>query len=268
MCSGTGVPGSSWSFPPNLGARRRTRPYCATGAELSSTRQTTLRPNTEYSLSNAGRAVEEVPALGDAQGELCGPPVRGTGGFPLAGLLQQVARTASTRWCPASPVAASSSASSSRPARGRGPWHRDDPVERDHRPGRHAASSVVEGEDLRPVGVLGARRLVVDGGDRGLHLVRADRARGQRAGDQRDALGDRRGVPARCGPARRAGRGRRRRLVRAGRRASVSSISASSPATSPSSGSSRVQLAGQPDGLGGQLDAVQRGARSWPCSPR
>ena len=48
-----------------------------------------------------------------------------------------------------------------RAARGRrcGPVHhgdRDRPVERDHRVGRDALEQVVEGEDLRPVGVLGA----------------------------------------------------------------------------------------------------------------
>ena len=42
------------------------------------------------------------------------------------------------------------------------------------------------------------RRLVVDGGDRGLELVRAERRVGERVGDERDALGDERLVPQRA----------------------------------------------------------------------
>ena len=53
---------------------------------------------------------------------------------------------------------------------------RDRAVQRDHRVGRDAFEQVVEGEDLGPVGVAVARRLVVDRGDRGLDLVRADAA--------------------------------------------------------------------------------------------
>ena len=57
---------------------------------------------------------------------------------------------------------------------------------------------VVEREDLRPVGVLGASRLGVDGGDRRLQLVRADGAGRQRGGDERQPLGDLVRVPERA----------------------------------------------------------------------
>ncbi len=47
--------------------------------------------------------------------------------------------------------------------------------------GATRSSTAVEREDLRPVGEVGGRRLVVDGGDRGLELVGADRAARQAA---------------------------------------------------------------------------------------
>jgi hypothetical protein len=59
-----------------------------------------------------------------------------------------------------------------------GPVHhreRDGVVQRDHRVGGHAFHQPVEREDLRPVGVVCAGGLVVDGGDRGLQLVGAER---------------------------------------------------------------------------------------------
>ena len=54
---------------------------------------------------------------------------------------------------------------------------RDRTVQRDHRVGRDPLQQVVEGDDLGPVGVVVTRCLVVDRGDRGLDLVRADAAR-------------------------------------------------------------------------------------------
>jgi len=52
--------------------------------------------------------------------------------------------------------------------------------------------------------------------------------------------------------------------VRAARRASVSNISATSPPTSPHRAAA-MQQPGQPDRLGGQLDAVQPGAGGAVC---
>ena len=124
---------------------------------------------------------------------------------------------------------------------------RDGLVERDHRVRRDPLEQLVQHHDLVPVRLFGARRFVVHRGDRGLDLVRTDRARDERRADQLDALVDRRPVPPRRGPARRAAPTRRRHESRAARRASVSSISASSPATSPSSGSRACTRACQTD---------------------
>lgn len=55
--------------------------------------------------------------------------------------------------------------------------HRNDPVQRHHRARCRRQQDVVKTEDLRPVRVGGAARLVVDRGDGGLHLVRAVRSR-------------------------------------------------------------------------------------------
>ena len=54
---------------------------------------------------------------------------------------------------------------------------------------------VVPGEDLRPVGLLGACRVVVQGGDGGLDLVAAGAPNGQRRLQDAHALGDLAGVP-------------------------------------------------------------------------
>jgi hypothetical protein len=58
--------------------------------------------------------------------------------------------------------------------------HRDryGAVECDHRVRRDAFEQLVEGEDLRPVGVLCTCRFSVDCGDRRLQLARPDRRPG------------------------------------------------------------------------------------------
>jgi hypothetical protein len=53
--------------------------------------------------------------------------------------------------------------------------HRDGTVQRHHRVRRDPFQQLVESQDLRPVGVLGARRLGMDRSDGGLQLVRPDR---------------------------------------------------------------------------------------------
>ena len=78
-----------------------------------------------------------------------------------------------------------------------GHGRRDSPVERHHRVAGHPFKQAVQGEDLRPVGVLDALRTVVGGRDEGLHLVLADHAVGQRRRDQGHPLGDQRPVPQR-----------------------------------------------------------------------
>ena len=100
-------------------------------------------------------------------------------------------------------------------------------------------------------------RLVVDRGDRGLQLVRDPAA-------TRSACGRSSPHPRRCSRNSTAGRScsasgtnEPSAVVRAGRRASVSSISASSPATSPSSGSKPEDHACQPDRFPGEVGAGQ-----------
>ena len=115
---------------------------------------------------------------------------------------------------------------------------RDDPVERHHRPGRERARAGRTGRGSAASRCPRPGGLVVERGDRRLQLVRADRCR-RRASPVISAtpsLDRRRGPSAAVLLGERDERavGRRAR----GRRASVSSISASSPATSPSSGRS------------------------------
>ena len=57
------------------------------------------------------------------------------------------------------------------------------------------SSSPYRAEDLDPVGLLGRRCLVMDRGDRRLHLVLADNPAAPRAGDQRVAFADQIPVP-------------------------------------------------------------------------
>ena len=146
-----------------------------------------------------------------------------------------------SRWSPAIRSSAASSVEQVQP--GRGPahhGHRDGVVQRAP-PGcrrsaaaaRTAPRSAASRSPRRSAPRRGRRRSPPAAG------TGRSRPRGSAARDQRDALGDVRrrssgvrscsaiGTSAPSGP------------VRAGRRASVSSISASSPVTSPSSGSSR-----------------------------
>ena len=51
----------------------------------------------------------------------------------------------------------------------------DGVIERHHGIVGHALEQAIQRQDLRPVGILGSRRFVVDGRDRGLQLIRANR---------------------------------------------------------------------------------------------
>src|ERR1700761_2980181 len=69
--------------------------------------------------------------------------------------------------------------------------------EGDQRARGHPGEQLVEREDLCPVGIRDGGGLVVHGGDRGLELVGAERARrGKRPRDKRGAVRDERLVPA------------------------------------------------------------------------
>jgi hypothetical protein len=72
---------------------------------------------------------------------------------------------------------------------------------RDERVVVQAEQDVVEGGDLGPVGRFGALRLIVEGGDSCLELVRPDGAAGKGGGDERDPLLGGAPAPAGCGPA-------------------------------------------------------------------
>ena len=112
----------------------------------------------------------------------------------------------------------------------------DNVVERYHRVVvGDVEEQLVKRGDLGPVGGVGVGSFVVDGGDRGLELVGADGAAGERGGNQLDAFVDEAGVPP-CPVL--LGQGDQL-TVRTGPGRAVSSIRASSPAISLSSGSSR-----------------------------
>jgi hypothetical protein len=135
---------------------------------------------------------------------------------------------------------------------------RDDPVEGDHRPGCQRLEQPVEQEDLRPVRVIRAGRFVMDGGDGRLELIWADRRVGQGRTDDGDPFGDRLAVPqaaillrqrderaVRASPGRPAGIGQQHQGEQTGDLAVV--------------GYALVQLAGEADRFGRQLDAEERG---------
>ena len=88
-------------------------------------------------------------------------------------------------------------AKAARPAAGAvGLADRDGPVELHDRAAGEPEQLVVPADDLHPVGLLGARRVGVQGGDRGLGLELAEPVATQRRLQDGDALGDERGVPA------------------------------------------------------------------------
>ena len=131
----------------------------------------------------------------------------------------------------------------------------DGPVHGDDGRWRHRQQLVVQGEDLAPVGRLDRGGVGVDRVDRGLDLVRARAGcgggrRARSRGPPRSARG-----PTTAGPGRGAGRGSRLPANRAAQRDSVNSRSASSPATSASSGIRPAHRASQPDGLLAQVVA-------------
>ncbi len=132
--------------------------------------------------------------------------------------------------------------------------HGDDAVEGDYRSGRDAVQEFVQSEDLPPVGVLGAGRLVVHGGDRRLQLIGAERRAGQRLGDQADPSAMAWG-PKGCGPAPRTVPGRR-----LGGSAPGAGVGQQHQGKQPGDlvvfGQAFVKLPGQADGLGGELDAM------------
>ena len=137
----------------------------------------------------------------------------------------------------------------------------DGVAERDHGVVGDAQEHLVEGEDLRPVGVLDARGFVVEGGDGRLQLVWADGAAGERGGDERDALGDRGPVPAGAillvERDQLAGRSGPRVAPRVGQEHEHDQ-----PGGLAVGGDEAVEPAGQAQGLARQVGAMDVGARA------
>ena len=151
----------------------------------------------------AGGLADEVVALGDVRGPAGGLGVGRGGGREVAAQLVQVAADG----VPAVPLAEhlAQPVGLAQPRGGaedvadrdRAPEHRGGVLA--HRVAGEGDEVVVPGEDLRPVGLLGACRVVVQGGDGGLDLVAAGapflRLHGQRRLQDAHALGDLAGVP-------------------------------------------------------------------------
>ena len=133
----------------------------------------------------------------------------------------------------------------------------DRAVERDHRVRRGLLEQCVQRGDLRPVGRRRGGRLGVDGRDRGLQLVGAERSAGERALDQRDPLARSARGPSAPRSCSSSGTSAPPAAVRAALRASVRSMSASSPAVLAVGGQPRVDDARQPDRLAGQLAPLE-----------
>ena len=125
-----------------------------------------------------GGPLLQVAPLGQAGGAARRDPVGGAGGRRGRRPSPAGAR-APRRAGGGAPAGRRRPGCCSRSSPARGPSHhrdRDGVVERDHRVRRDALEQLVQGEDLRPVGVLGARRLGVHRGDRRLQLVRPEPA--------------------------------------------------------------------------------------------
>ena len=142
---------------------------------------------------------------------------------------------------------------------------RDRPVDRHDRIAGHPLEDPVQRGDLRPVGVRGRRRRVVEGGDRRLQLVLADapsRRSPGRAGRCPRAIRARSQRDRSCSA---SGTSSPRSSVRAGRRASSSSIRASSPCDLGFARPLRVRASGS---AGSPRPPGRRAGVGHRCSPR
>src|SRR5690349_13690192 len=198
------------------------------------------RPGPDSSVpAQPGGTGVEVALVRQAHRPLGRGLIAGPGGLVLAGHLEQVR---AHRFEPVvtgdPPVGLEPSEPFQAGAGAMGHRHRDGVVQRHDGIIADPQQQVIERQDLRPVGRPGARGFVMHGGDGGLKLVGPTSPRGSApvtsatpsaifAWSHRLRSCSSSGTSSPAGP------------VRAGRLASVSSISASSPATSPSPGSSR-----------------------------
>lgn len=148
----------------------------------------------------------------------------------------------------------SSSASAASPARGPSASPTGRAVEPDDRTAGQARQLVVPLDDLHPVGLLGARGVRVEGGDGGLGLEFAQPVAGEGGLQDRDALGDRPGVPLRTvllGERHQAAVGR----GTGGTAGVVEQHEGEQPRHLGVVDHGR-ELPGEPDGLGGEVDVA------------
>src|SRR3954447_17405897 len=138
----------------------------------------------------------EIVVLGDACGPLRRGAVVGDGALGIARALVQVAADGVQAVVAGEPRIGVQRLKQLQPLL-RSLHHRggDRAVERLHRVVGHPLQQAVQGENLRPVRILRARRLVVHGGDGGLELVCAHRPSRERGRDERDPLRDQPLVP-------------------------------------------------------------------------
>src|SRR5262249_14682961 len=125
----------------------------------------------------------EVALFGQVRRQLGRPEVGVVGGGCFAGLFEQVGAYRFEAVAVGHAVGGVEGAEQGEP--GCGPvdhGNGDGAAERDDRSGGDGGEDVVQGEDLRPVGGLGAGGLGVKRGDRGLELVWADGAGAEGAG--------------------------------------------------------------------------------------
>jgi hypothetical protein len=140
-----------------------------------------------------------VVALGNVRGPAGGIRVRGAGRRQIAVKLEQVAADRMPPVAVAEHLAQPAGLAQPRGGtehvadRDRAAQHGGGVLV--HRVAGEGGQVVVPGEDLRPVGLPGACRVVVQGGDGGLDLVASGTPNGHRRLQDAHALGDLAGVP-------------------------------------------------------------------------
>ena len=147
-------------------------------------------------LAQPGRPQFEVALFLQARGHLRRPEVGVSGGGGVAGLFEQVGAYRFEAMGVGQPLVSVERAEQGESGPGSvDVGEGDGAAERHYRPGGDGGEDVVECEDLRPVGDRRAGGLVVQRGDRGLELVRADRAGAESPGEDGLPLGDGGRVP-------------------------------------------------------------------------
>ena len=205
-------------------------------------------------------AAEQFLAQRRAGAGLRCPGPGATGPFGIAGFFQQIGMSGVQRRVPVQ-GAGRQDRLEHREAGQRAVGHpdRDRAVDLDHRRRVEPGERTVQQRDLRPVGLRDGGRLRVQRGDRGLQLVRAGFAAGQRAVEYARPLGDQGAVPP--GPVLLGERHRPSVVVAPRRRPRVvQQHQREQPGRLGVRGQQPVQQPAQPDRLVAQLVADQPGA--------